>query len=512
MDVIVGYQVGTGEQVCVPLRHMAVTGQTQESGKTTTLEAMTARLGPGTKALAFVTKRGESAFTAARRIQPYFHDRADWQFVTSLLDATLQEKNKFLRPWIMKICRTTRTLADVQREVRKALRTAKGLNEGVYTQLDAYLELIVPEIQRAKLAPVLDLRDGMNVMDISAFATPMQMLFVQSAIDWVNERQADTVVIVPEAWEFIPQSKSSPVKHSAETLVRKGAGLRNLIWIDSQDMAGVDNMILRGCPVWLIGVQREANEIKRTLANIPKSIKRPTAADIAELERGQFFVCWGKSAVKTYVRPAWMPANEAIAVARGILPTPSAPIQLRQTIAEDPTVTENEARELREENERLRLRIAALERQAPSSNDQASADVPRSGRRDNGDVGSTPIGADALYQQFKARLIEELPKDARVLQIILQKPELRVEVERKIVTVDGAKPTGRIARLIAAGWFDEGKTQGATRKELARTGSDVNSGNISTIFTGLVKDGFLTAEADNLYRAVEGMKINIVER
>jgi hypothetical protein len=46
--------------------------------------------------------------------------------VASLLDATLQEKNKFLRPWIMKICRHTQTLADVQREVRKALETARG--------------------------------------------------------------------------------------------------------------------------------------------------------------------------------------------------------------------------------------------------------------------------------------------------------------------------------------------------------------------------------------------------
>jgi hypothetical protein len=44
------------------------------------------------------------------------------------------------------------TLADVQREVRKALETAKGINEGVYTQLDAYLDLIVPEIERRDLA------------------------------------------------------------------------------------------------------------------------------------------------------------------------------------------------------------------------------------------------------------------------------------------------------------------------------------------------------------------------
>src|SRR5262245_13828261 len=134
-----GYEVGKGKPVEIPTRHMAVTGQTQESGKTTTLEALVTR--SELPAIAFVTKRGESSFAGGRRIQPYFRDRADWQFVTSIIDATLQEKNKFLRPWIIKICRTTRTLADVQQQVRQAMRTAKGVNEGVYTQLDAYLDL-----------------------------------------------------------------------------------------------------------------------------------------------------------------------------------------------------------------------------------------------------------------------------------------------------------------------------------------------------------------------------------
>jgi len=213
--------------VSIPLRHVAVTGQTQESGKTTALEALVSRLAGERRAIAFITKRGEGSFAHARPVQPYFRDRADWQFVTSVLDATLQEKNKFLRPWIIKICRTTRTLADVHREVRAALKKAKGIHEGVYTQLDAYLELIVPEIARARLAPQLELAAGLNVMDLSDYAAPMQMLFVQSAIDWVNERQRGVVVIVPEAWEFIPEGKGSPVKASAVALVRKGAGIGN---------------------------------------------------------------------------------------------------------------------------------------------------------------------------------------------------------------------------------------------------------------------------------------------
>src|SRR6185295_16429407 len=200
-----GYEVGTGEPVGVPLRHMAVTGQTQQSGKTTTLEALISRSG-GT-ALTFVTKRGEGSFADGRRVDPYFRDRADWKFVDELLEAVLQEKNKFLRQWIIRICRTTETLADVQEQVREKLATAKGMDLGAFTQLDAYLEMIVPEIARADLADKLDLAPGINVMDVSDFSTPMQMLFIQSALDWINAKCRKTTVVIPEAWEFVPQGK-----------------------------------------------------------------------------------------------------------------------------------------------------------------------------------------------------------------------------------------------------------------------------------------------------------------
>jgi hypothetical protein len=118
-----GYELGTGEAVAIPLKHMAVTGQTQESGKTTTLEALVER--GGLWAIAFVTKRAEGSFASGRRIQPYFRERADWQFVAAVLEATLRERLKFERSWIMRACRGAKTLADVHRKkLNKALKAA----------------------------------------------------------------------------------------------------------------------------------------------------------------------------------------------------------------------------------------------------------------------------------------------------------------------------------------------------------------------------------------------------
>src|SRR3990167_7185891 len=110
-------------------------------------------------------------------------------------------------------------------------------------------------------------------------------------------------------------------------------------------MAGVDKVILRGCAVWLIGVQREANEIKRNLSNIPADIKRPKPVDITALERGQFFACFGKETIKTYVQPSWMAIVDAKSIALGSISIGEA--RRPDPIAEkrkEPTVTETEAR------------------------------------------------------------------------------------------------------------------------------------------------------------------------
>lgn len=495
-EILLGYEVGTGNPVHVPVRHLAVTGQTQQSGKTTTLEALVSRSG-GT-ALTFITKRGESAFSNTIRVTPYFRDRADWQFVTSIIDATLQEKNKFLRPWIMKICRTTRTLADVQARVREALRTAKGINEGVYTQLDAYLDLIVPEIKRARLIEDgLHLSTGINAMDVTEFSVPMQMLFIQSALDYVNQHFDNTIVVVPEAWEFVPESKGSPVKASAIALVRKGAALNNHIWIDSQDMAGVDKTLLRGCTVWLIGAQREANEIKRNLANIPASINRPKSSEIALLERGQFFACFGKTVVKVYVRPAWMDESTAMDIAKGWQRPHSVAIQ-KIAQPKEPQVNEAEALALRQENADLRAKITDLQRQI---NKPTTEDGPSSGYMSH----SGPLDFDALYETFRTRAL----RDPVLLQVLVSRPEIEVKVERRTIQTDGSTMKGRVARLLAEGFYDDGSTNSATRQELRRTGPDVNNAALGKVLSDFHHMGFFTLDGDK-FRAVPGMKVNII--
>jgi hypothetical protein len=484
--VHLGFEIGSGREVAIPLRHMVVTGQTQEAGKTTTLEALIARA--NLPAVAFVTKRGERSFGAGRRIQPYFRERADWQFVASVLEATMRERLKFERAWIMRASKEARTLADVHRNVRKLMETAKGLSADVYLTLDAYLEIVVPRVALVRFASSLDLAPGLNVLDLSdrdRFPPELQALVMRSALEWVYEKCNGTITIIPEAWEFIPQGRGSPVKLAAVELIRKGAGLANYVWLDSQDIGGVDKELLRSCPVWLLGVQREANEIKRVLDNIPAGIAKPKPADVATLQKGQFFACFGESVIKTYVQPSWMVQAEAVGIARGT-------IKVEQAASRPITAKSEDTGMATKTEEKLDILIGLLTKQATPTALEATF--------------APPAEEEALYQRIKARLVKEAPA---ILQILKTAPEIEIRETREVIEVDGKSLRGRIASLIARGFFDKPVSGNAVFNECKRIGHATAKPNVYKECDRLTEMGFLTKEGEAGYQAVANMKTSI---
>lgn len=349
--VLLGFEHRTGRRIEIPLGHMVCTGQTQESGKTTALEAVISR--SNCKAIAFVTKRGESSFQVSRKIKPYFAEPTEdaehplWMWVKGILEANQQRKMVFEESHIIKACRSPRlahSLDDVHQNVQALLhgeshnetkrkktkvvwdrRPVRGISESIYTQLDAYFAIVLPQLARLPYSKTLDLHKGVNVMDLSEYATQTQALVMRSVLEWVYRNEKNTIVIIPEAWEFVPQGKNSPVRMAAEIFIRKAAAMKNFLWIDSQDTAGVEKLLLRNIKVWLFGVQREKNECDRVLDSIPDLKPKPKRLELQTLEKGHFYVCWEREIVHVYVQPAWMASEaHAQAIARGDLPVASA--------------------------------------------------------------------------------------------------------------------------------------------------------------------------------------------
>ncbi len=312
--ILLGYEVGTGNEVAMSLHHTVITGMTQLSGKTTTMEAIISRA--NRRAIAFKTKRGESGFGNYRDIPPFFEERADWQYVSTLLEAVMREKMRFERPWIMKATQGTKSLREVLTNVQ-ALRAeaTKELPENIYTALEEYLKIVVPQIEEFQFSKALDLVDGINVMDLTEMSVELQGLVIQSTMEHVITSLHDTILIVPEAWEHIPQGRNTPVKLYAETFIRKGAAIGNYLFIDTQDIAGIDKMPLRQCNNWILGRQREGNEVERVREQIGRA--KIEAEEIRSLPIGQFVAILGDDVRKVYVLPAGVPQEMGRRVALG---------------------------------------------------------------------------------------------------------------------------------------------------------------------------------------------------
>lgn len=318
-NILLGFEVGSGAEVRIPLHHMIVTGTTQMSGKTTTLQALISR--SERTAIAFRTKRGEADFADAHQHAPYFRERADWQYVQSILEATMRERLKFERSWIIRATKNADTLREVRDNVINELRTARGISEGVYTNLKAYLDIVIPQIEKIRFADKVWLQPGLNVMDLEGMTEEVQALVIASTLESIHQNAKGVISIVPEAWKFVPQGRKAPVQVVIEKLAREGAVLGNYVWLDSQDITGVDKPTLKNFDIWLLGRQREVNEVKRAISQIPLPKKsKPAPEDVAQLPLGHFIACFGDSVKITYVQPAWLPAELAIQVARGEMP------------------------------------------------------------------------------------------------------------------------------------------------------------------------------------------------
>lgn len=315
--ILLGFEVPTGQPVYMSLHHTVVCGMTQLSGKTTALEAIINR--SGLRAIAFKTKRGESGFNSYHEIPPFFQERADWRYVQSILEATMRERMKFERSWIIKASKGAKTLEDVYKNVIEQKQKARkdSLSESVYTVLEEYLKIVVPQIKKFgnNLSQELVLQDGINVMDLTPMSLEMRSLVIRSVMEHVSDNLNDVIIIVPEAWEYLPQGRSTPVKWFAETFIRKGAAIGNYLFVDSQDIAGIDKAPLRQCDNWIMGRQREIHEIDRLRDTIGKNFA--SEEEIRQLPLGTFFASIGNDLKKVYVLPVGIPEEMGVQVAKG---------------------------------------------------------------------------------------------------------------------------------------------------------------------------------------------------
>lgn len=320
--VLLGFELISGNKVEIDSEHMVVTGVSQQSGKTTTLESLIKR--SEKKAIVFRTKIGEKSFLEGTIIPPFFRDRSDWKFIKSIIESTMKIRiDKFEQATIIQLCKETggNSLLDFKKKVDQKLgEKISQVARTILTNLQAYLDEVVPKLQTITFSNTLNLVEGLNIIDLERFSRDSQVqgLIISSVLDEVLYNYKDVIVLIPEAWKFIPQDRGSPCKLALEEFIRQGATNNNFIWIDSQDMSGVDKTPLKQISVWCLGYQAEINEVKHTLDQIPlPPSQKPKANDIMTLGKGIFYLCTREKTIKTYVLPFWLDEEKGIKIAKG---------------------------------------------------------------------------------------------------------------------------------------------------------------------------------------------------
>jgi len=421
-EIKLGYEVGTGEAVYIKPSHLIATGVSQLSGKTTTLEALIKR--SGKKAIVFKTKVGEKGFNEGTLIPPYFKERSDWQYVSSLLEATLKEKLKFERAWIIKVCKNADSLLEVKANIDKQLAETKlnQLSRNIYTTLQAYFEMVLPQLQYAKFSKFLTLHDGINIMDLERFKEEIQSLVIRSVLETVLQEFHDVIVVIPEAWKFIPQGRGNPCKWATESFIRQGATNGNFLWVDSQDMAGVDKTALKQVSTWILGLQSERNEVKHTIDQIPLPRKmRPKEDEIMTLSKGHFILATPDQTIRVYVQPSWLDDETAKKVAAGAvnvesLQKPENSISLSEGVSETKVLPDFESRKFyaRVSQDVIELRndffekISQLQKQVDSLGEKMLTLQSSKPKIDKGEIVSLVLQKVPLLN--KNEIVEELVK------------------------------------------------------------------------------------------------------
>jgi len=318
LTILLGYEAESGKPIHIPLHHSIVTGLTRLSGKTTTLEALINR--SGLRGIIFKTKIGEIDFPNANKLPLFYKSKADWMYVEGLLEARLRERLKFERGFIIEVCKGAESLRDVYKNIKQKLERPKlrDFVRKVYSELLAYFELILPELEKLNFTDRLELKEGLNVMDLVGIPEEVQMLIIHSVLDHIYENEHNAILVLPEVWKLCPQGRMTPIKPIAEHLIREGGARGIWLWMDAQDITGVDKRLLKSVDIWLLGRQREINEINRILDQLPLPSKsKPKPEEIMKLPLGFFYTCFRDEVKLVYVQPSWLPEDVAVEVARG---------------------------------------------------------------------------------------------------------------------------------------------------------------------------------------------------
>jgi len=313
--VKVGFEKGSGDPVEVRLMHTVIAGITR-SGKSETTQALIQRSGE-TRFLIFDVKDPRDYKGVGVDVPIYVQEKTDPLMLKRLLESQSHLSLKFEFPELIRVCKHEDTWHGILDGINQSLEEGRHpIVENKLLVLQHLLRKLVSELEETPISDRLELKSRVNVMDLSRVSRELQQLAVHSTLKWVLEHERDLVIVLDEAHRFVPEQGSNASKEIVTQVIREGGAKGLWMWIVDQTITGVDKQVLKQCWIWILGKQRELNEAKRTLQQIPFRTGL-TEKDIMRLAVGHFVVCTDDFAKIVYVWPSWLPEDVAVKVACG---------------------------------------------------------------------------------------------------------------------------------------------------------------------------------------------------
>jgi hypothetical protein len=378
----------------------------------------------------------------------------------------------------------------------------------VYTNLKAYLEIVLPQLEATPFAAKLELRDGVNVMDLVGLRDEVQSLVIASTLEAVYDGMRDTIVVIPEAWKFVPEGRGDPVKRAADRFIRQGAAIGLYLWFDSQDIAGMDKGVLKNVDTWILGRQKEINEVEHTLAQVPlPRSRKPRPEEIMNLPLGRFYAVYAESVKKVYVWPVWITPELAREIARGeakVAEATALHAATRPKVKVDDLTNEERAelerlrRELGEMELKLEAATAAWRKADHRLTIAEEERLSERGALDPYPRGPTepehaPVGLPVETEEQRLARVDEaeadesnggafgpsLPTKSVVLEVNRELPYVHVKVSRPTVEASDGDFRGRMGLLLADRFFAEPVGATAVAKEMIARGWSKPGGGLN---------------------------------
>ncbi|MCD6572115.1 MAG: hypothetical protein J7K62_02465, partial [Thermoplasmata archaeon] len=351
------------------------------------------------------------------------------------------------------------------------------------------LTKLVRELEKTPISDELELKDRINVMNLSEVSLELQQLAIHSTLKWILEKERDLIVVLDEAHRFVPQTGSNASKETVTTFIREGGAKGLWLWLVDQTITGIDKQVLKQCWVWILGKQREVNEAKRTVDQIPFKTGL-NEKSIMRLKVGEFVVCTEEAAKVTYVQPSWLGEEDARNVALGKVSVKDVMEvekdlvwkekylelektvkalrdqneEMRKALAEYQLRDVKTEKALKAENNLLRNRIKELEAEVKRlREDLKSADLLKQQKDEEIEQLRRELEG---FREFKEALMKILPvprvKIAESefapseISVITGRPTIHVKVERKPLNLTDKDLHGRIAIIYSEGALGEG--------------------------------------------------------